>query len=206
MAAHGHKVPGFMRGALAIAVMLGVGACTPDQTDEQMTHDPHAGHDMGDEDVRAMLEGASVASAQSTPSAWRAARADVAAGRLTLDADGIPENLLTVASKRSDAGHFRVTLEAPEGGPQLGRLFSYVIVVDDANGQPVVDARLDFVGGMPLHDHGFPTSPAIGAALAPGRYPLDGIRFGMKGWWQLVLSIGAGDVTDTVSFDIAVSP
>lgn len=196
--------------AAAAVLLWALIACSPPAPEaapppaEHAQH--HENHGGGDAQVRALLEGASVASAQSTPSAWRALRADVGAGRLTLDEHGVPEDFVPVASKLSDDGHFRVSLEAPEEGVQINRLLRYVIRVEDADGAPVADADLDFVGGMPLHDHGFPTSPAIGEALAPGRYPLEGIRFGMKGWWQLVLSIGAGEVTDTVTFDIAVSP
>lgn len=195
---------------VAALLSLQLGACAPAPSDPQAQAsakaDDHAHHEHGDAQVRAMLEGASVASAQSTPAAWRALRAEVAAGRISLDDHGIPERLAPQASKLSEGGHFRVSLEAPAGGPQINRLLTYTVAVDDPDGRPVEDAQLDFVGGMPLHDHGFPTSPAIGAAVAPGRYPLEGLRFGMKGWWQLVLSVRAGEVTDTVTFDIAVAP
>ncbi|MEM9384350.1 MAG: FixH family protein [Pseudomonadota bacterium] len=197
--------------ALGLAALLLLGACAPSPSEsEQAMADEHAHHKHtgsdGDAEVRAMLEGASVASAQSTPSSWRALRAEVAAGRMSLDDHGIPESLVPVASKLSDGGHFRISLEAPAGGAKINRLLTYTIAVDDPGGLPVANAQLDFVGGMPLHDHGFPTSPAIGEASAPGRYPLEGLRFGMKGWWQLVLSVQSGDVADTVTFDIAVVP
>ncbi|MEO0422122.1 MAG: FixH family protein [Pseudomonadota bacterium] len=197
---------------LAASSALLLSACGPAPSEPEAqaqtadhAHHEHMGGD-GDAEVRAMLEGASVASAQSTPSAWRALRAEVAAGRISLDDDGIPQSLDPVASKLTEGGHFRISLQAPPEGPQINRLLTYTIAVDDPEGTPVEGAQLDFVGGMPLHDHGFPTSPAIGAPVAPGRYPLEGLRFGMKGWWQLVLSVQAGQVTDTVTFDIAVEP
>lgn len=196
-----------MAGWGAVMATVSLVACAPPPQDggaEAM----HAGHqeEMADEDVRAMLEGSSTASAQSTPMTWRAARAEAAAGRLPLDEDGIPDTLDTLASKPSEAGHFRVQLREPAGGVQMNRILRYVIEVQDGDGAPVSGATLGFVGGMPLHNHGFPTDPAIGGEIGPGQYPLDGIRFGMKGWWQLVISISSGNVTDTVTFDLAVVP
>jgi hypothetical protein len=51
---------------------------------------------------------------------------------------------------------------------------------------------------MPEHDHGVSTRPRITNELGNGDYQLDGIRFHMRGDWELTFTIEAEGKTDTV--------
>jgi hypothetical protein len=51
---------------------------------------------------------------------------------------------------------------------------------------------------MPQHDHGLPTRPRITKELGNGDYQLDGIRFHMRGDWELTFTVEAEGKTDTV--------
>ena len=71
---------------------------------------------------------------------------------------------------------------------------------------PVPGAKIDFVGGMPAHDHGFPTVPRVTKELGNGTYLLEGVKFNMPGWWQFVFCIKTEQFEDVVRFNIMVAP
>jgi hypothetical protein len=158
-----------------------------------------------DADIRALLAGETVAT-DRLPDAWRRLVADVEAGRVPLNDEGVPVYLDTRRERMSEAGHFRVNLTAPAEGFAMNRIATWELAVSTPAGAPVSGARIDVVGGMPLHGHGFPTEPAVGEEIAPGVYPLRGVRFGMRGWWQLMLAVTSEEATDVVAFDLVVSP
>lgn len=192
------------RGAAAAALallLLPLAGCGPSP---QPGDDPPSAGD--DAHLRDLLAGPSAASASAMPLAWRGLRARAEGGELPVDANGIPHTLDLRRRKTTEAGRYVVALEPPREGAALHAMHRYLVRVTTPEGQPVHDAALSFVGGMPLHGHGFPTAPAFGEEIAPGVYPLDGVRFAMAGWWQLILSVAAGGTTDTVTFDLAVTP
>ena len=59
-------------------------------------------------------------------------------------------------------------------------------------------------GGMPAHDHGFPSQPAVTKAIGNGTYLIDGVKFNMSGWWEFRLTIEADGVADEVSFNVVI--
>ncbi len=108
--------------------------------------------------------------------------------------------------KPSVDGHFLVTL-APDIVPvPMNRIHSWTVTVSTPEGQPVTGARVSFDGGMPDHDHGFPTRPRVHGETDAGRYRIDGIKFSMSGWWRMELGIAAGERIDAVVFDLDVDP
>ncbi len=160
-----------------------------------------------DEKIRALLEGpAAGGGVDALPLAWRALVADVEAGRIALADGGVPRELDTRTTRESAAGHFVVTLAPPADGIDINRIDTWTIDVRTPDGTPVRGAQIDVIGGMPLHDHGFPTAPRVGEEVAPGRYPLRGMRLGMRGWWQVLLAVRADTTVDTVAFDLVVAP
>jgi hypothetical protein len=208
---------------------LALAGCGPDEVreDQRVATDPGDGMDhasmdgtgnrggqhehdgaapMSSDQIRQMLAGDSVAASDPLPMSWRQLVSDARAGRIELSADGIPVALDTRTSKASDDGRFRVSLEGPGEGVDMNRISTWEIAVSTPDGAPVRGARIDVVGGMPLHTHGFPTDPDVGEELSPGVYPLQGVRFGMGGWWQILLAISADGTTDTVAFDLVVTP
>ena len=52
------------------------------------------------------------------------------------------------------------------------------------------------------HDHGLPTSPRVTENTGAGNYRLQGIRFHMKGNWQIIISIFEGPTVDRVVIDL----
>jgi hypothetical protein len=97
--------------------------------------------------------------------------------------------LLVLLSPQSFAADYIVTYTTLDGDPQINRMHSWILHIEDENGNEVEGATIDVVGGMPEHDHGLPTKPRVTQDLGGGDYKLDGMRFHMSGAWELVVSI-----------------
>jgi hypothetical protein len=97
--------------------------------------------------------------------------------------------LLVLLSPLSFAADYIVTYTTLDGDPQINRMHSWILHIEDENGNEVEGATIDVVGGMPEHDHGLPTKPRVTQDLGGGDYKLDGMRFHMSGAWELVVSI-----------------
>lgn len=80
----------------------------------------------------------------------------------------------------------------------INRIHGWVLHVETAGGEPVNEAKIAVDGGMPEHDHGLPTMPAVTRNLGDGDYLIEGLRFHMNGYWEIELTITAGGETDTV--------
>ncbi len=129
----------------------------------------------------------------------------LAAG-LALDARGRPADLSPAARVTSSGGGLRGTLIP---GPETARLnemqqFRLSLEPDPATGAGA-GATIAIAGGMPLHSHGLPTQPQV-RRDADGAYVIDGVRFGMPGWWQLVAGVEVGGRTELLTFDFFVEP
>lgn len=77
--------------------------------------------------------------------------------------------------------------------PRINEMHSWVLHVQTEEGIPVEGATIEVEGGMPEHDHGLPTRPRVTAELGDGDYRLDGLRFHMRGYWEVVVSITTDD-------------
>jgi hypothetical protein len=97
--------------------------------------------------------------------------------------------LLVLLSPQSFAADYVVTYTTLAGDPQINRMHSWVLHIEDENGNEVEGAIIDVEGGMPEHDHGLPTKPRVTQELGGGDYQLDGMRFHMSGAWEIVVSI-----------------
>lgn len=86
----------------------------------------------------------------------------------------------------------------------INQMHSWVIEVQDTQGEPINDAEILVEGGMPLHNHGLATSPQVTGALGEGRYQLQGMRFHMNGDWQLRLQIEHDGVTYQTTFNLTL--
>lgn len=98
----------------------------------------------------------------------------------------------------SRSGHFRVSYESDLQPIVINRMHRWTLNVVDRDGEPVTGATLTVTGGMPAHDHGLPTSPQVTRELAPGRYLLEGVRFHMRGKWQIEVAIDVKGLHDVV--------
>ena len=95
-------------------------------------------------------------------------------------------------------GLYRLSYTSELAPLDINRIHRWTLILTDAAGRPVSDADISVTGGMPQHDHGLPTSPRVTRALGEGRYLLEGMRFHMRGVWELTFTIDAAAGSDTV--------
>jgi len=115
-----------------------------------------------------------------------------------------PADLDLSRDRLSEAGLYQVSI-APDSEPfDRSRMHNWIIKIDTADGKPVEGASVEIDGGMPQHGHGLPTAPQVSATDQPGRYLLQGIRFGMSGWWVLRFDIDAAAGRDTAEFNLSL--
>jgi len=98
----------------------------------------------------------------------------------------------------AQASEFVVTYSTPDGPPEINQMHSWVLHVETDQGVPVEGAEIEVDGGMPAHDHGLPTKPRVTEELGGGDYRLDGVRFHMSGYWEMVITIRSDDSEETV--------
>lgn len=98
----------------------------------------------------------------------------------------------------SREGHFQVSYTSEVQPPVINRIHNWVLYIVDANGEPVSGASISVRGGMPVHDHGLPTAPRVTSEPEPGTYLLEGVRFHMRGQWEIEITIDAGGNRDVV--------
>ena len=87
---------------------------------------------------------------------------------------------------------------------RLRKLQTVRVLVLDATGRPVENARITVDGGMPEHGHGLPTQPQVHRSLGGGMYDIEGLRFSMGGWWEVKLAIESPAGADRVTFNFDV--
>lgn len=142
--------------------------------------------------VLALLLSACGAAAEPTPTMGAMAMAD------------IPDDLDTSTTRLTDEGAFQVSVSSNQEPVELNEIHSWTVHVETPDGQPIEGAEITVDGGMPQHNHGFPTAPKITEELGGGDYLLDGVKFSMSGWWELKLVITASGQTDEVTFNIVL--
>jgi hypothetical protein len=117
---------------------------------------------------------------------------------------GSPEGLDMATEKMSDRDLFHVSVSSNLDPLVLNEIHSWTVHVETPDGQAVEGAQISVDGGMPDHNHGFPTTPSITEELGGGNYLLDGVKFSMAGWWELKLNIDDGDQADDVTFNLVL--
>lgn len=116
----------------------------------------------------------------------------------------LPEDLDTATTRMTDQGAFQVTITSELDPPNLNEIHSWTIHVETPDGETVEQAEIIVDGGMPEHNHGFPTVPEVSEELGGGDYLLEGMKFSMAGWWELKLTITAGDQSDDITFNLVL--
>ncbi len=92
---------------------------------------------------------------------------------------------------------YRISFEAELDPIEINKIHSWVLTIRTTNGEPVTNAEISVLGGMPLHDHGMPTRPRVTENLGEGRYRLEGMRFHMNGQWEVSVTVKADGKVDT---------
>lgn len=108
---------------------------------------------------------------------------------------------VTSTTRWSEKRLFEVSYTATPSPVPLLTTHSWTVTIADGEGRPVRDATVTVLGGMPEHDHGFPTTPQV-KPLGDGRYLVEGIKFHMPGDWVVILRIQAGANSDSVRFEL----
>jgi hypothetical protein len=104
----------------------------------------------------------------------------------------------------SQTGHYRVRYTSKLNPIVINRIHAWILHVETADGEPVLNADIAVVGGMPEHNHGLPTSPRMTQDLDDGDYLVEGMRFHMNGHWEITISISAGDGRDDIVIPLEV--
>jgi hypothetical protein len=68
-------------------------------------------------------------------------------------------------------------------------MHSWILHIETETGVPVEGATVEVDGGMPEHNHGLPTKPRVTEELGGGDYKLDGLRFHMSGYWEILVTV-----------------
>jgi len=97
----------------------------------------------------------------------------------------------------SERGIYTVSFQSSLDPIKINKMHTWVLQVS-TSGDSVLGAEFVIVGGMPKHDHGLATVPRVAEELGEGKYRLDGMRFHMNGYWEIVIEIEADGKTDTV--------
>jgi hypothetical protein len=116
--------------------------------------------------------------------------------------DDIPAELDTSTTRMTEDERFVVTVTSELEPLTINQIHNWRVHVETPDGQPVDAAEITIDGGMPQHNHGFPTVPEITDFLGDGDYLVEGVRFNMPGWWEMKFEIGADGEQDAVTFNI----
>jgi hypothetical protein len=108
-------------------------------------------------------------------------------------------------TRTSPNKHFALTLIPPEKVP-LQEIHSWRVKIETPSGKPVTQALVYMNGGMPEHSHGLPTRPAVTREVAPGIYLIEGVKFSMTGWWEILIAAQKGEASDVTSFNFFIEP
>ena len=108
------------------------------------------------------------------------------------------------ASWVSGNGLYRLSYSSNLSPIRINRLHSWNIRLETMDGHGVERAEFDVNGGMPIHDHGLPTEPRVTREIGDGDYLLEGVRFHMRGDWELVISVNSAAGSDTVVVKLTI--
>jgi len=107
-------------------------------------------------------------------------------------------NAAADATWLSRHGLFRLTYSSELDPVVINTMHSWTLRITDADAAPVTGATISVSGGMPAHNHGLPSAARVTREIEPGTYLLEGLRFHMRGQWQLEFTIDDGSRRDVV--------
>jgi hypothetical protein len=116
--------------------------------------------------------------------------------------DKQPPQDLGAREKTTREGTYRVAYQPKDQPMPLNDFTAWTLTVETPGGAPV-NGEVSVDGDMPRHGHGLVTSP-IAEGTKPGTYLVQGLKFHMPGWWQMVFTIDGPKGKDQVAFDFMV--
>lgn len=107
-------------------------------------------------------------------------------------------------SKMSEDGLYKLELHSDVYPFPVNSIHNWTVRVLNPAGQPEENVKLRVYGGMPAHQHDFPTTPRVTDYLGDGYYKVEGIKFSMPGHWEMRFNIKEEEKLkrDRVVFDI----
>jgi len=120
--------------------------------------------------------------------------------------DETPDEYVAGMEKAGADGHFRLALIQSDPIPQDLTLYTWLIEVRDAEGQPIDVDEVVAEPTMPDHGHGtFPAFTPGVPAEGTGRYTLTEMDLFMAGVWRIELVIRNGETEDHVVFNFELT-
>jgi len=116
----------------------------------------------------------------------------------------LPEDLDLALRRTTDASLYTVQIGPVDPEIRLRRMHDWTLDLTDSRGRPIDTAHIAIDGGMPQHGHGLPSAPEVTQALGGGRFLIEGMKFNMRGWWEIDLIIDGPAGTDTITFNIVL--
>jgi hypothetical protein len=128
-------------------------------------------------------------------------------GLLSLSACMSPPSGLNLSLDRPTADEkYHVAIHPLAEPIAINKIHAWEIQLRTPSGEAVSGAKIDVGGGMPQHGHGFPTQPRVTKELGNGRYLLEGMKFSMPGWWEIMLTVHAASGIDEVRLNTIIAP
>jgi hypothetical protein len=112
-----------------------------------------------------------------------------------------PPNLDLSSTRPSEHNLYTVHINPVATPIVINKMHAWEIKVAGPSGEAIDHAKISFSGGMPQHSHGFPSEPKVTQELGDGRYLLEGMKFSMPGWWEIILDIQSASGVDKVKFN-----
>jgi hypothetical protein len=114
----------------------------------------------------------------------------------------VPKDLDLSRTQVSSRGIYRGSFQPVGDSIRIGRLHSWRLHLETADGTPVDSATIAVDGGMPQHGHGLPTKPRVTKRLGNGEHIVDGMKFNMGGWWVVKFRVAGASGPDSVTFNL----
>ena len=125
----------------------------------------------------------------------------MALATITACTTAAPPALDLSLTRLSKEHRFLVTLVPPDGVIGTQQIQTWQIKLATPAGVPISKALVYMNGGMPEHGHGLPTRPVVTREIAPGTYQLEGLKFSMPGWWELIVAVQVNGMEDMTYFN-----
>ncbi|HEY0962546.1 MAG TPA: FixH family protein [Pseudomonadales bacterium] len=104
----------------------------------------------------------------------------------------------------SDSGALRASWTSEPMPIPLNRMHSWTLHIEKRDGTPLEDAVVSVEGGMPAHNHGLATTPAVTAHPGNGDYRIDGLRFHMQGEWELRITVRHDGIAERIVIPLSL--
>jgi hypothetical protein len=112
----------------------------------------------------------------------------------------------TVFQEISLQKKYSISLKSTVYPIRLNEIHSWVFHLETLDAKNIEDAKINIVGGMPEHGHGFPTTPSVSKHIGNGNYMIEGIKFNMYGLWAMEFSIASSNGSDNVRYLLKIIP